>query len=163
MSTITGAFISECGAYRYWLERRWDETLPACAFIMLNPSTADASKDDPTIRRVVGFSKAWGFGGVNVYNLFALRATDPRELRKHPAPVGPDNDIYLGQIPEEAVIVAAWGSWGDHLHRAFDVRRMFKERLSCLGLTNGGHPRHPLYISADTPRQPYPWAPTPAP
>ncbi len=153
----SGAFLSPCGTYRYWLERRWDETLPACAFIMLNPSTADASKDDPTIRRVMGFCEAWGFGGVNVYNIFALRSTDPAALKSHPDPIGPDNDTYLGQIPDDAVVVAAWGTHGAYRGRAFEVRRMFKGRLWCLGTTNDGHPKHPLYIKATQERVRYPF------
>ena len=154
-SDIRSAMLSPCGAYRYWLSRRWDETLPDCAFIMLNPSTADASKDDPTIRRVMGFAESWGFGGVNVYNLFALRATDPRRLRDHADPIGPENDGWLGQIPREAVIVAAWGSWGDYRGRGLAVRRMFLGRLSRLGATERGHPRHPLYVPAATKHEPF--------
>lgn len=154
---LSDALISECGTYRYWLRRLWDESLPCCAFIMLNPSTADASNDDPTIRRCIGFAKMWGYGGLNVYNLFALRATDPRELRKSSDPIGPDNDAHLSQIPQDAMIVAAWGSWGDYLHRAFDVHKQFKGRLWCLGLTKGGHPRHPLYVPANQERLEYPF------
>lgn len=153
----SGAFISPCGQYRYWLERRWDETLPSCAFIMLNPSTADASNNDPTIRRVMDFCLSWGFGGVNVYNLFALRSTDPAALKTHADPVGPDNDAYLGQIPEDATVVAAWGTHGEYRGRAFEVRRMFGDRLWCLGTTKDGHPKHPLYIKATQAKVRYPF------
>lgn len=152
-----GAMMSPCQTYRYWLERKWDETLPQCAFIMLNPSTADATKNDPTIRRVMDFAMSWGFGGVNVYNLFALRSTQPEALRHHDDPVGPDNDTYLGQIPEDATVIAAWGTHGQYLGRAFEVRRMFKGRLWCLGITKDGHPKHPLYIKATQERIRYPF------
>lgn len=153
---IRGALISPCGIYRYWLQRLWDETRPPCAFIMLNPSTADATVDDATIKRVVGFSRTWGFGGVNVYNLFALRATDPNELLKHPDPVGPDNDAYLAQIPRTAVIIAAWGNGGSFKRRDLAVRRMFLGRLSRLGATNKGQPPHPLYQPGTKMYEPFP-------
>ena len=160
METIKSAMFSPCGAYRYWLSRIWDESKPACAWIMLNPSTADAEKDDPTIRRVIGFSESWGYGAANVYNLFALRATDPRDMRKHADPIGPENDGWLAQIPQ-VLTVAAWGAWGNHRHRAFDVRRSMAEGrrpLSCLGLTAAGDPRHPLYMPSASVAVPYPWS-----
>jgi hypothetical protein len=154
MTVIRGAMMSPCGTYRYWLMRRWDESRPDCAFIMLNPSTADAERDDPTIRRVMGFAQSWGFGGVNIYNLFALRTPYPRELLAHPDPVGPDNDAYLAQIPDTALVVAAWGAHGNYRGRAFTVRRMFGARLRCLGRTKQGEPRHPLYVASSVPHEP---------
>lgn len=156
---IRSAMLSPCGLYRYWLKRLWDERAPECAFIMLNPSTADANKDDPTIRRVMGFAESWGFGGVNVYNLFAYRATDPSDLRDASEAgidvIGPENDGWLHQIPREAVIVAAWGEGGRYMQRGLAVRKMFLGRLSKLGATLGGHPRHPLYMKGATMYEPF--------
>lgn len=151
------ALLSPCGTYRYWLSRVWDESLPACAFIMLNPSTADAEKDDPTIRRCIGFAESWGYGALNVYNLFALRSTKPQVLYAHSDPVGPDNDAHLSQIPESACVVAAWGNHGDFRSRSFSVRRMFKGRLKNLGLSLQGQPLHPLYLPAYLKPQEYPF------
>lgn len=147
------AVISPCGTYRYRLTREWDESKPTVAFVMLNPSTADAEVDDPTIRRVIGFARSWGFGRVWVYNLFALRSTDPDHILRHPDPVGPENDAHLQAIPADIPVVAAWGMHHrGHLGRAFHVGRMLKGRLECLGRTNGGHPRHPLYVRGDAQR-----------
>lgn len=148
------ADISNCGTYRYRLGRVWDGQKPVCAFVMLNPSVADASIDDPTIRRVVDFAQRWRFGGVDVFNLFALRATDPGELLVHDDPVGPENDAWLERIASDT-IVAAWGVHGTIKGRSFRVSRMLDGRLSCLGRTKGGHPRHPLYVRATTERSPY--------
>lgn len=85
------AIISEDEKYRYQLSRCWDETKPRILFIMLNPSTADANIDDPTIRRVISFAKSWGYGGVYVGNLFAFRSTDPKGLKQIADPVGENN------------------------------------------------------------------------
>lgn len=153
------ATISPCGTYRYMLRRIWDEALPPCYWIMLNPSTADAEHDDPTIRRVVAFSRGWGFGSANVVNLFAIRGTDPAILSRTAIDrVGPNNDATLESIPHDCKVVAAWGSSMVNFTggRAIKVRQMFKDRLSCLGRTRDGHPRHPLYVRADTELQQYP-------
>ena len=90
-----GATISDCGRYRYGLWRIWNWQLPNAVFIMLNPSTADAETDDPTIRRCVGFARSWDLGGVHIANLFALRASDPGELANAQDPIGSANDMYL--------------------------------------------------------------------
>src|SRR5689334_18589152 len=108
-----GALFDPTGRYRYRLWRQWDPAKPAVAFVMLNPSTADATTDDPTIRRCFGFAQGWGFGRLEVVNLFALRATDPRELARHPDPVGPANDAHIAAalaLTDQAV--AAWGCGG---------------------------------------------------
>jgi hypothetical protein len=127
---------------------------------MLNPSTADARDDDPTIRRCVGFSDRWGFGGVEVVNLFALRATRPAHLHEAADPEGPHNAHYLqGAIKRNEQLIAAWGGSGDFASRyiaASAVNEMAKaerKRLMCLGQTKGGDPRHPLYVRGDTPLQ----------
>ena len=89
------AEIDPTGAYRYTLERTWDGGLPCIGWIMLNPSTADATQDDPTIRRCIRFSQSWGYGSLIVVNLFAHRATSPKDLFQAESPVGPNNDRYI--------------------------------------------------------------------
>jgi hypothetical protein len=144
------ATISACGTYRYDLRRRWDPAKPTCLFVMLNPSTADATADDPTIRRCVGFAAGWGYGELIVVNLFASRATDPADLRKHRSPVGPANDATIAAQARRADFhVAAWGMYGALHGRGAEVRRRFTEwgiPLHHLGLTREGHPRHPLRL-----------------
>lgn len=145
------AIISDCGAYRYRLERTWDPELPRVAFLMLNPSTADAEADDPTIRRCIGFAKSWGFGGLIVGNLFALRSTDPKALYSHPDPIGPENNGHLRTISVDAeTIVCAWGAHGAFRDRGREVAKMLDFcNLAALKVTKEGHPGHPLYIAAD--------------
>ncbi|OYO21954.1 hypothetical protein CGZ93_08440 [Enemella dayhoffiae] len=141
--------------YRYRLERTWGEQRPPALFVMLNPSTADAAVDDPTIRRCCGFAKAWGHGGLVVVNLFAFRATDPRDLFTADDPVGPDNDRHLIEAASVAeVVVAAWGAQAP-AWRVEQVLPQLGERVVALALTKAGHPRHPLYLPASS--QPAPW------
>ncbi len=139
--------------YRYALERRWSETAPA-VFVMLNPSAADAFADDPTIRRCTAFARREGCGGLVVVNLYALRATDPRALYKHAEPVGPENDdiLYEAQF-QGGPVIAAWGVHGALNSRGVIVAELLLRAsdLMCLGLTKGGHPRHPLFVPADKP------------
>ncbi len=138
--------------YRYTLERHWADEKPA-VFCMLNPSTADAFADDPTIRRCTAFARREGCGGLVVVNLFALRATDPKALYKHPEPVGPDNDgiVYEAQF-QGGPVIAAWGVHGALNGRGVIVARLLEASdLMCLGLTKDGHPRHPLFVPADKP------------
>lgn len=148
----SSAVISECGTYRYRLEREWDATTGKVAFLMLNPSTADHTEDDPTIRRCIDFAKAWGFGGIIVGNLFALRSTYPRALYTHPNPVGPDNDAHLAEICQSSIrVICAWGTHGA-LHgrdrAVYDRLELFDPRA--LKVTSKGHPGHPLYVAANT-------------
>ncbi len=140
--------LSPCRAYRYVLWRGWDRANPAYAlFVGLNPSTADEGEDDPTVRRCVAYARRWGYGAVCVVNLFAYRAADPRVMKAHPSPVGPDNDRWLlGQAKGAGVVVAAWGAGGTHRGRDQAVTRLLGGRLSCLRLTRDGHPGHPLYL-----------------
>jgi hypothetical protein len=119
-------------------------------FLMLNPSTADANHDDPTIRRCIGFAKDRGFGGIDVVNLFAWRATRPSELLAVDDPVGPMNDMHIRAASEGRTIVAAWGAGGSHRDRVAHVWQLIPfEHVVCLGITKHGHPRHPLYVRAD--------------
>jgi hypothetical protein len=121
---------------------------------MLNGSTADAEKDDPTIRRCIGFAKRWGYGSLEVVNLFGYRTTLPTELKKAPDPVGPENDQYIAAAAKRArKIIVAWGAHGAFKGRNKEVLDLLcKSGFSaeCLGTTKDGHPRHPLYISNNT-------------
>lgn len=152
--TFASATLSPDGVYRYDLERWWDPDQRFLLWVMLNPSTADGVLDDPTIRRCVGFSKAWGFGGMFVVNLFALRATDPKALYTHPDPIGPENDEWIEESArkcDEAVM--AWGATGARfMDRALHVHELieFRHASMCLGKTKDGHPRHPLYVASNT-------------
>jgi len=151
MTTIADAGLSEDGKYRYWLTRKWDSR-PLITFIMLNPSTADAQNDDPTIRRCMDFAERDGAGGIAVVNLFALRATNPKELHKHPAPIGPMNNhnILLWSTGVSKVILA-WGAGGNYGGRAKAVLFLLgkSKNLYTLGATKNGMPRHPLYVRND--------------
>ncbi|WP_374662190.1 DUF1643 domain-containing protein [Inhella sp.] len=143
-----GADISRCGRYRYALWRTWSSTGGVVMFVGLNPSTADATQDDPTLRRCMAFARSWGFGGLVMTNLFAWRATDPRELLAAHDPVGPRNDAALRlHHARSSCTVAAWGAQGTHQGRHQVVRAMLPH-LHCLRLTKDGHPAHPLYLPA---------------
>jgi len=152
-----GAEISNCGRYRYRLTRTWDASLPPVCWVMLNPSTADATHDDPTIKKCCKFARAWGHGGIVVVNLFAYRATDPKELRKAVEPIiGRDNDEHILAATEGRRIIAAWGTDGEIQGRDYEVVELLAgRRIECLGTTKGGHPRHPLYMRDDTSPLPF--------
>src|SRR5262245_41939737 len=145
--------------YRYRLDRRWPGGEGLCGFIMLNPSSADEHSDDPTIRRCIGFAKGWGYSGLIVGNLFALRASDPAVLLAARDPVGGGANAraLVDLIDEATLIVCAWGrfAWVDRRGREAVALIRARGRLPhCLGLTRDGAPRHPLYLSAST--QPVP-------
>lgn len=150
-----GAEISPCSRYRYALWRRWSRQGGVVMFVGLNPSTADATLDDPTIRRCISFARAWSFGGLVMTNLFAWRATDPKDMRAVFEPIGSLNDDALRHHYERAdLTVAAWGAHGTHLGRDAIVRKMLP-KLHYLRLTKDGHPGHPLYLPATL--QPTEW------
>lgn len=166
----TSAIISPCGAYRYTLSRGWGLTTLArsngiLTVVMLNPSTADATKNDPTIRRVMDFAFGHLFAGIRVLNLFALRATNPDELLHHPDPVGPHNDQHLRAALAAAVdadrpVLAAWGAYAGKkwsaIDRADQVMALVPGvRWVCLGTTKHGSPRHPLYVRSTQPMVPF--------
>lgn len=149
--TPAGALFSDCDTYRYRLWRLWDTELPTMNVIGLNPSTADATNDDPTIRRCIGFARAWGYGGLVMTNLFAFRATDPREMKRAADPVGPDNNRHLVDVARAAgMVIAAWGTHGTHVGRAQAVSALIDVPVYCLGRTKGAAPKHPLYLSKAT-------------
>lgn len=149
-SVSATAVISDCGLYRYRLMRVWDSDLPLLEWIMLNPSTANASLDDPTIRRCIGFAVLWGYGGIIVHNLYALRATNPEVLLNYSGnAVGPDNHWYLDRSVADCTIVA-WGAHPAGRARIAAGLRIQRQRLLCLGTTASGAPKHPLYVPSKT-------------
>lgn len=158
-----GALISDCGRYRYILRRQWDPGAGHLLVVMLNPSTADAEIDDPTIKRCISFARREMFGGIVVMNLFAFRATSPNDMKAADDPIGPDNDSWLGTMLTAAptfdqTVLAAWGAHGAHLDRAAQVVALADRagcRLVCLGTTAAGHPRHPLYVAGHQPLVPF--------
>ncbi len=156
----SAARLSDDNLYRYWLRREWDSGSTTCRWIMLNPSTADATLDDPTIRRVIDFSRRWGHGAADVYNLFALRSPKPVALYNGCDAVGPDNDAaLLTMAGEVGPVVVAWGTHGGHKGRNVAVLRLLVEagvKPLCLGTTKDGHPKHPLFVPADTTPTPFP-------
>jgi hypothetical protein len=166
-----GANISRCGLFRYLLIRQWgplSERKPRyLAFLMLNPSTADAEKDDPTIRRCIGFAKSLGYDGIIVVNLFAYRATIPEALKEAVDPIGPDNDLFIAAVAQcGAEIICAWGTplaeEPEHKARVKHVfaliaksQRSPEPLVYCLETSKGGHPRHPLMLKKDL--KPFPF------
>lgn len=161
------ADMSDCGTYRYALGRRWARG-PALTFLMLNPSTADGTTDDPTLRRCVSFATREGCGAIVVVNLFAYRATNPAALHTVPDPIGPGNDTSLIAAfrvarEHDRKVVAAWGAHPAATTRADAVLALpgVCGSLHALGSTKAGHPRHPLYVHGEAPLTS--WSPTGSP
>ena len=151
------AVYSDCERYRYLLTRVWNADGRKALFVMLNPSTATEVQNDPTVERCERRARTLGFGAFRVTNIFAWRATDPRDMRAAKDPIGPENDAaILGSVPWADQIICAWGTHGAHLDRGPEVERLLKATdrdLFHLGLTKAGHPKHPLYIGyAEQPR-----------
>lgn len=144
------------GRYRYRLWRSvtdpnqqtfgTDDDRRTLAFVLLNPSTADATTDDPTLRRCLGYAERWGYNRVELGNLFAYRATDPADLRAHPKPVGPHNDDHLREIADAADrVVCAWGNDGNYLDRDREVAELLSAYdLFCIRMNDSGQPAHPV-------------------
>jgi hypothetical protein len=147
---LKDAVLDDTETYRYSLIREWDKALGRVCFMMLNPSTADAVSDDPTIRKCIGFAKYWGYGSIEVVNLFAYRTKNPRELFSYDGDaVGGENDFYIRQAVERSrAVVAAWGAEGRDTARVSKVLSLL-EMAYCLGRTKKGYPRHPLYLRYD--------------
>ena len=162
-SVHRSAEVSDCGMYRWWLRRSWRffengihvTGKGCCCFILLNPSTADGTQDDPTIRRCIGFAQLWGYDSLSVRNLFAWRATDPKELVHAETVTGGhrgDTELIAGLTANLTVV--AWGSKVP-FKRDREAVELFNKSfpgvpLHCLGVTKSGSPRHPLYVRADT-------------
>lgn len=173
----SGATFSPCRTWRYCLWRRWverpihrsdcDLSPPGdddpivgydngnmVAFIGLNPSTADETADDPTIRRCIGFAKSWGCDGIAMLNLFAFRATDPKDMKAFRSPVGQLNDSAILRVTSKCrMTICCWGVHGGFKNRDSHVKALlFRKQTFCLGKTKDGHPKHPLYLPASTER-----------
>ncbi len=142
------------GQYRYSLSRHWQAKGPHAVFVMLNPSRADAERDDPTIRACMQFAQRWGYGGLTVVNLFGYRTPEPKVLTTVDDPIGADCDRTLLAAASTADrIILAWGNWGTLLGRdraVLDLLQPYADRLYCLGVNRTAQPRHPLYIKRTT-------------
>ena len=171
----TSASFSDGEVYRYSLSRTWDEDKKPCIFVGLNPSTADASKDDPTFRRCVGYAQREGFGGLVMLNIFAYRATNPNELYEVEDPIGRFNqDAFMEEIqllntdydrePKGALVVCAWGGHGTLMNQGEHALGWIEKelwthikgyRIACLGINLNHTPSHPLYLKKDAPLRDY--------
>jgi len=155
---IGSAVISECGNYRYSLRRHSNMSNTngqKLVFVMLNPSTADASLDDNTVKRCISFMELWGYSHLEIVNLFAFRATEPSDMLAAEDPIGPENDTYLySAIGSSETVICAWGNPGDHKERLDTIKVIFKYHSAsqpcCLGVNKSGMPRHPLYLKRST-------------
>ena len=177
---VGSAAFSRCGRYRWWLGRRWRDDAPTLLFLGLNPSGADGKRDDPTLRRLIGFADGWGYGAIEVLNLFAWISTDPAGLRLAAEPVGHRNDAWIrrrvqrllqqetasrGQPPDRRgapggaslPLWLGWGNGGSWQGRDQEVLRLLAAlplQLHWLGPTAAGQPRHPLYVAGGRPLLP---------
>jgi hypothetical protein len=157
------AVLSEDRRYRYALFRSWDEARGRVLFILLNPSTADEHDNDPTIRKCIAYAKRWGYGGIDVGNLYAYRATNPEELIGVPDPVGLLNDEWLERLVREAtVVVCAWGRVDEDLESFAGRTWLVLHLLQCAGKkahvlrhNKDGSPAHPLYLPGDLRPRPF--------
>jgi hypothetical protein len=160
VSSASGAQFSSCRRWRYLLWRRWDEQKPVANFLMLNPSTADEVKLDPSCTRARRYAEAWGYGALIVTNVFGWRATDPDEMKARKDPVGPGNDTAIVRAAKEsAIVVCAWGNHGGFLDRSSDVKNLLDKnhfKLHSLRVNANGEPAHPLYLPGHL--RPRPWA-----
>ncbi len=160
---LGAASLSPCGHYRWWLERVWAPERPRLIFIGLNPSRADGRRDDPTLRRLLGFAQGWGYGGLEVLNLFARISPSPAVLRRAADPVGAGTDGWIRArlaAQPEAPLWLGWGNQGTWRGRDQALLALLAKAASgrpcfSLGRTAAGQPRHPLYQRAS--RQPEPW------
>jgi hypothetical protein len=150
VASASGALFSSCRRWRYLLWRRWDGTRPVANFLMLNPSTADEFKLDPSCTRARVYAERWGFGALIVTNVFGWRATDPEAMKAVRDPVGRGNDrAILRAARESALVVCAWGNHGAHLGRSQNVVELLEKaglELHALRVNGSGEPAHPLYL-----------------
>ena len=154
MTDQSGALFSPCEKYRYRLWRRWDFSLSRACWIMLNPSTADAMKDDQTIRKCVEFTKRFGYGGIEVVNLFAWRATKPAALKRVSDPIGPSNDAAIKNAADGVnrgggIVICAWGRHFGKSKRRLRVLDILEEIGAdpwVLQFNKDATPAHPLML-----------------
>jgi len=145
----TDATLSEDRKYRYVLSRIWDESKPTVMIIGLNPSTADETENDPTIVRCIDFAKSWGYGGVYMLNLFAFRATQPKDMFNAKEPIGEENDKYIEKYSNICdKVICAWGNDGNYNKRSKEILSKIKNTYY-LKLNQTGEPAHPLYLKGD--------------
>jgi hypothetical protein len=164
------AHFSPCEKYRYTLWRSLRPYTPmklgTCVFVMLNPSTADAAKNDPTVRRCIGYASDWGYAKLLVLNAFAFRGTDPKDMLAADNPIGDDNDYWFLELldpkkqkpPKVTQVIVAWGKDGKHRDRDLGLMQLFGDlgiTPHCLGTNQDGTPRHPLYLRKDLEPTPY--------
>lgn len=153
-AVLSDAVLSENGVYRYSLTRIWDANAPVLVWVGLNPSTADATVNDPTIQKEVKFSKAWGYGGLVKVNLFAFRSTDPVALNGVWDPIGPENPAHIARAIQGRSVLACWGASVPEKYQSYaltlgrNLRALTATYV--LGLTKHGQPRHPLYMRDGT-------------
>jgi len=152
--TDQGATFSNDRKYRYRLWRVWDTTKKPILFIMLNPSTADEHVLDPTVRRCLGYAMKWGYGRMDICNVFALRSTDPKQLYASEDPVGSENDFHIRIAARESdKIIAAWGNHAGYKNRSTEVQDLLKKPVEypvyALKITKTNQPSHPLYLKGD--------------
>jgi len=149
---LKSAIISPCKKYRYQLERRTTKRAvqkSTVTFIGLNPSTADASADDPTIRKCIAYTQSWNFKTLLMVNLFAWRTSEPNDLLLAEEPVGRDNDEYIADaVSRASLVVACWGEHGTLHHRADEIAALYRRRLHGIKVNRSGQPSHPLYLPA---------------
>lgn len=158
----SGAYLSDDRLFRYWLMRQWSKQ-PVLAIIGCNPSTADETENDPTIRKCIGFAERLGLGGILMLNVGAYRATDPKKWKAASDPFGPENTVrhlqdYLQQFAPGAT-VAAWGKPCTASERGRMRAEAIKKAivgLQCWGRNSDGSPRHPLMLPYTTERQSWP-------
>lgn len=150
----SSAIFSDCGRYRYFLSRRWEDG-EDCVFVGLNPSTADGAKNDATVRKCIHFARSWGFAGISLVNLYARRCRYPQALATSDDPVGPVNDLWLKRMIIGAPLAIAM--WGNHGARTYneDIRRdilvmKLRDEWHCFGQTKLKAPKHPLYLPKET-------------
>lgn len=147
----SGAEFSSDRKYRYTLWREWDKSKGTVAFVGLNPSTADETRNDPTVRRCINYAKMWGYGKMFMLNIFGFRATDPKVMKAEKSPVGPDNmQKIMDTVKECDLVVGCWGSHGVHSEQGrlvWDVLNSEGVKVHTFGVTKSGHPKHPLYLS----------------
>lgn len=150
LSSPASAVFSGDRTHRFELWRRWGPG-GFCMFIGLNPSTADETVDDPTVRRCVGYAQSWGYDALCMTNLFSIRATDPKVMKGCPAPNLVQNDeTLIGLARRAGIVIAAWGANDGHLRRDVVVSQMLDHiPVYCLALTKTGYPKHPLYLRKD--------------